>query len=128
MTIIKIVNAISVDFIFDDYDDYDDYELRLPLYYLHIISLRKHLTQHLLNIVGNHTCERLVVAGAAVGPVVARRRVTESHLFAPSFLCGICVINAIGLCLIMNCCEIGVLCSGALRASRAGRPHLWNDN
>ena len=96
MTIIKIVNAISVDFIFDDYDDY---ELRLPLYYLHIISLRKHLTQHLLNIVGNHTCERLVVA---VGPAVARRRVTESHLFAPSFLCGICVINAIGLCLIMK--------------------------
>ena len=106
MTIIKIVNAISVDFIFDDYDDYDDYELRLPLYYLHIISLRKHLTQHLLNIVGNHTCERLVVArGAAVGPVgpvVTRSRVTESHLFAPSFLCGICVINAIRQCLIMK--------------------------
>ena len=40
MTIIKIVNAISVDFIFDDYDDYDDYELRLPLYYPHIISHR----------------------------------------------------------------------------------------
>ena len=41
MTIIKIVNAISVDFIFVDDDDDDndnDYELRLPLYYPHIIS------------------------------------------------------------------------------------------
>ena len=44
MTIIKIVNAISVDFIFVDDDDDDndnDYELRLPLYYPHIISNRR---------------------------------------------------------------------------------------
>jgi|LauGreDrversion4_2_1035121.scaffolds.fasta_scaffold02983_7 hypothetical protein len=39
MTIIRIENAISVDFISDDNDnDDDDYELRLPLYYPHIIS------------------------------------------------------------------------------------------
>jgi hypothetical protein len=42
MTIIKIVNTISVDFIFDDDNDNDnDYELRLPLYYSHIISNRQ---------------------------------------------------------------------------------------
>ncbi len=40
MTIIKIVNTISVDFIFDDDND-NDYELRLPLYYSHIISNRQ---------------------------------------------------------------------------------------
>ena len=43
MTIIKIVNAISVDFIIvgDDDDNNNDYELRLPLYYPHIISNRR---------------------------------------------------------------------------------------
>ena len=41
-------------------------------------------------------------AAAAAAAAAVAGNVTESHLFVSAALCGICVINAIGLCLIMK--------------------------